>query len=967
MAPFTADDAIANRSSSRPPRPSSLPEPEPASSVWLQAVGRQVEASKRSPKKKHLKNARPADDMTRRASQSPRRRKLDAFRSTQLVQWRRRYFEGILRWEAALRIMFVDFPKLVFKRVDSARPIVSFFFVYVMMQALAILWGFLFNVGAVLGENMSTIITMPFTQAICVLVVYVSVMGIVLSFGRATWILTWQSLQNFPLIRRIIACECRPQAVILTVAMPMLIILPSLIMVPSHCSSAVLQGSSPFAHVMCEESYLKLLTDKHPVFQRALRISTAIAMCQFIQLCLEILPRWRSALAGLGTARTFLLGGWLLGMNFLGGLWTVEWSARHFSLKITPLSELDNYQWEIFGMTLLVGWILWFLAITCCTMPNVSDCDSNKKALCGFFERLKFTFVVGQGIVFFRACFHPNMGFVHAQLELTIINLLLPSIYVVSLICLRMVSLLSVRAMLIDGPLALGIAGVIFVGSKMTEKPHVFVVVGLFLFDRFLRSEAASSLSEMGQSLQQMLQETSTDKKHPLWGHSTAKKFVYIAIAILLLFVGAISGFSVLSVLQKSAKWFPDATSVGYEDNSIHIHHTGVVKLHLGLANATNPAITVDDPLYASCSNRWNGLSVIDLAFFAEAAYFDPLSNDTAEFISTIFDNELGDVHVHLPALNTKTGSKLDFFEAYIPKLNTSVVSVRGTDIWRFTDFVEDVKMFFEPVVFSVLSSIFPTIRIWPDVTFSTLIELYSEMIGLFGLQHESWYYHELLDYVTSLTDRKVVLTGHSMGGGIARLVGSIVGTTSVTFSPPGFVQSYSKLVHHIGGMSMKVDRASLHHKNFAVVPEYDPITMIDAQAGMIQKISCDTPHLSMQLSCHMLEGTLCNLVEHCGSARRRISSCLFEHNIAGATEDMLPRVLATISKPEIYVSLGVSVSIVLSMLLRRHHRRMRTPLSSPAHRSRKKSRSPGRFPHSSKGNVQPPHPSLYVRRNSII
>ncbi|KAL4141300.1 hypothetical protein PRNP1_014421 [Phytophthora ramorum] len=940
----------------RSPRPSSLLEPEPASSVCEQAAGRHFETSK----------TKKESDMKRRASTSPHHRKLDAFRATQLVQWRRRYFEGILRWEAALRLMFVAFPKLVFKRVENARTILSFFFVYVMLQALAILWGFLFNVGAVLGENMSTIITMPFPQAICVLFVYVSVMGIVLSFGRATWILTWQSLQNFPLIRRIIACECRPQAVILTVAMPMLIILPSLIVVPSHCTSAVLHESSSFVQAMCEESYLKLLTDRHPVFQRALRISTAIAICQFIQLCLEILPRWRSALAGLSAMKTFLLGGWLLGMNFLGGLWSVEWSARHFNFKITPLSDLTSYQWEIFGMTLLVGWILWFLAITCFTLPNVRECDSNKKALCGFFERLKFTFVIGQGIVFFRACVHPNMGFVHAQLELTIINLLLPSIYVVSLICLRMVSLLSVRAILIDGPLALGLAGIIFVGSKMTEKPHVFVVVGLFLFDRFLRSEAVSSLSEMGQTLQQMLQETSLDKKHPLLGHRAAKKFVYIAIAILLLFVGAISGFSVLSVLQKSAKWFPDATSVKYEDNSIHIHHTGVVKLHLGLANETNPAITVDDPLYASCSNRWNGLSLVDLAFFSEAAYFNPLSNDTAEFISTIFDNELGDIHFHLPALNTKTGSKLDFFEAYIPKLNTSVISVRGTDIWRFTDFVEDVKMFFEPIVFSVLSSIFPTIRIWPDVTFSTLIELYSEMIGLFGLQHESWYYHELLDYVTAINDRKVVLCGHSMGGGIARLVGSIVGTTSVTFSPPGIVQSYSKLVHHIGGMSTKVDRTSLHHRNFAVVPEYDPITMIDAQAGMTQKISCDTPHLSMQLSCHMLEGTLCNLVEHCGSARHRISSCLFEHNIAGATEDVLLRVLATISKPEIYVSFAVTVSIVLSMLLRRHHRKMRTPLPSPSHRNRKKSRSPGHFSNSS-GSLHPPHPSAYVRRNSII
>ncbi|CAI5722703.1 unnamed protein product [Hyaloperonospora brassicae] len=965
MAPSTdrTTDAVATSSSARPPP---RPESERASSstfVWDQAT-RPHGTEKADDVQRTPSTIKSDSDLKRRPLPSLRCGKLQTFQSTQLVQWRRRYFEGILRWETALRLMFVALPTLVFLRVNNARIVVSFFFVYVMLQALAILWGFLFNVGAVLGENMSTIITMPFTQAVCVVVVYVSVMGIILSFGRATWILTWQSLENFPLIRRIIACECSPQAVILTVAMPLLIILPSLIMVPSYCTSTVLQESSTLIHAMCEESYMKLLTDKHPVFQRALRISTAIAICQFIQLSLEILPRWRSALAGLGTMKTFFLGGWLLGMNFLGGLWTVEWSARHIGLKITPLSDLTNYQWEIFGMALLVGWILWFLAVTCFTYPNVSKCDSNEKALSGFFERLKFTFVVGQGIVFLRACVHPHMGFVHAQLELTIINLLLPSIYVVSLICLRMVSLLSARAVLFAGPLALAMATIIFVSSRMTEKPHVFIVVGLFFFDRFLRSEAASSLSEVGQSLQQMLQETTFDNDHPLLGHRTAKKFVNIAIAILLLFVAALSGFSVLSALQKNAKWFPDATSVKYEDDTIYIHHTGVVKLRLGLSNQTNPAIFVDDPLYASCSNQWNGLSLIDLAFFAEAAYFNPLSNDTAEFISAIFNDELGDVHVYLPALNTKTGSKLDFFEAHIPKLNTSVISVRGTDIWRFTDFVEDVKMFFEPVVFSVLSSIFPTIRIWPDVTFSTLIELYSEMIGLFGLQHESWYYHELLDYVTSLTDRKVVLTGHSMGGGIARLVGSIVGTTSVTFSPPGFVQSYSKLVHHIGGTSMKVDRASLHHRNFAVVPEYDPVTMIDVQAGMTQKISCDTPHLSMQLSCHMLEGTICNLVEHCGYARGRISSCLFEHNIAGATEDMLPRLLPTIYKPQMYMLLTVTLLIALSIWYRRHRRKVRTPLSTSSRRG--EGRTSSRFAHGSR-NMRELHTSPYVRRKSIF
>lgn len=886
-----------------------------------------------------------------------------------VVRWRRSYFEYLMRWELVLRACFVDAPDLVFQRAQSSRTAVAFFFVYVMLQALAILWGFLFNVGAVLGENMISIVTMPVTQALCVLVVYASVMGIVLSFGRATWILTWQSLQNFPLIRRIIARECRPQAVILTVALPMLAILPNLILVPSHCNASADDPTLSVMQTICEESYLKFLTDKHPVFQRALRLSTAIAICQFIQLCLEILPSWRTALSGLSTTATFALGGWLLGLNVVGAMWSVEWIVRHVGWHVTPLSDLDAFQWEVFGMALLAVWILWFLAVALLTMPNVRECEPSQKKLIGFFERLKFTFCLGQAIVFVRACLHPNMGFVHAQLELTIINLLLPSIYVVSLIILRMVSFFSRRNLLVNVPIALVLGAIIFKGSQMTERPHAFFVVSLFLFDILVRSESSSPVPRMGRlsrTLQQMLKQTVPDKRRPLIGHRTAKRVVFVALVVFLLFVGALSGFSILSVMQKSANWFPDATSVVYDEQlkMIDIHHTAVVKLNLGLTDDPSTAMTMDDPEYATCSNRWRGLSVIDLAVFAEAAYFDPLSNDTTEFVSTMFASTLGEIDVHFPALNTKTGSKLDFFEAYIPSINTSVISVRGTDIWRFNDFIEDIKMFFEPVVFAILSAVFPTIRIWPDVTFSTLIELYSEMMTLFGLQHDSWYYHELLDYVTAITDRNVILTGHSMGGGIARLVGSIIGKPSVTFSPPGVVQSYSKLVHHIGGQSMKVNRANLHHHSVAVVPEYDPITLIDAQAGMVQKISCNTPHLSWQLSCHMLEGTLCNLLEHCGDPRGRISSCQFEHRITSVTEDLIPK-LARTFHPSTVVTIALIISIVLSLLIRRRRISM-SPAPSPTNRMHRKSPSPPQRQYA-RGRSSLGHLAPSQRRNSVI
>lgn len=55
-------------------------------------------------------------------------------RQTYLALWRRQCFEGIMQWERVLRILFVEFPKFVFERFEGSQKLVSFFFVYVMLQ-----------------------------------------------------------------------------------------------------------------------------------------------------------------------------------------------------------------------------------------------------------------------------------------------------------------------------------------------------------------------------------------------------------------------------------------------------------------------------------------------------------------------------------------------------------------------------------------------------------------------------------------------------------------------------------------------------------------------------------------------------------------------------------------------------------------------------------------------------------------
>nr|CCA13930.1 transmembrane protein putative [Albugo laibachii Nc14] len=835
-------------------------------------------------------------------------------------------FESIMLWELILRVFFVNVPAFITERFKQSNLIISYFFVYVMLQALAILWGFLQSIGAVFGSNMISILTMPLPQTACVLVIYSSVIGLVLSFGRTTWILTWQSLHDFPFIRRMLVHGCRPQSAILVAALPMLLLLCLILVVPSVCyheDKEAVGLSDPYMKLICEHSFLQFLTNKYPVFQRSLRLSTSIAMFQFVQACLAFLPKWRHALAdtSFGTA-SFLLT-YIIAWNAVGIIWFLEWLGRHFQYaEFTPLSRLSDVHWELFGTSLWLLLLLWVLLMTSLTYKTVRTCQSSQRKLAGLFQNLKLTFVFGQAIIFCRACMHPNMGFVHAQLELTIINLILPSIYVVALIFLRVVTLASAKSFAISFPLAIGFSSIIYRGSRKTERPHSFVVVSLFTFcillnraEFFMSSESSGKLPSL---LARILQSSGVGlPSKPTLGHQAAKVLVFMAFVFFSIFVTALIMFSILSVVQKSKQWYPDATSVSFENNSIIIEHTAIVKLDLKLAGNHSIPMQQEHPKYASCTNLWHGLSLVDFALLSQAAYLDPSSDDVATFVSKLFDQDTEIVEVRLPPQNTKTGSRLDFYEVYMPKYNTSVISVKGTDIWRFTDFVEDLKMFFEPVIFNILSTIFPTIRIWPDVTFSTLIELYHELISLFGLEHDFWYYHELVEYTNSIKDRNVILTGHSMGGAIARIVASILKKQSVTFSPPGLIQSYSKLVHTFGGQKYKVERSKLHQYNIAVIPEYDPITLIDVQAGLIQKISCATPHLSMQLSCHMLEGTLCNLLEHCGDHKKRIAGCVFTHTITSATKNFVSKFTGYISPNSISL-LAMLTAMILSIVIRR-------------------------------------------------
>merc|ERR1711871_986862 len=165
------------------------------------------------------------------------------------------------------------------------------------------------------------------------------------------------------------------------------------------------------------------------------------------------------------------------------------------------------------------------------------------------------------------------------------------------------------------------------------------------------------------------------------------------------------------------------------------------------------------------------------------------------------------------------------------------------------------------------------------------MIHWFHETLGMFGLQSSAEYFSPLVEYVNEIAedgDRDVVLTGHSLGGGLASVVGAITHRTSVMFSPPGIGQAYSKFLYRDrrSGETSRIRREFVHHQSVAVVPENDIVPMVDSQSGLVQRVLCNASSQAMENSCHMLEGTVCDILRSCGDHRGRFADCEFEFDL---------------------------------------------------------------------------------------
>mmetsp|Transcript_24543 Transcript_24543/g.42910 ORF Transcript_24543/g.42910 Transcript_24543/m.42910 type:complete len:176 (+) Transcript_24543:3-530(+) len=144
------------------------------------------------------------------------------------------------------------------------------------------------------------------------------------------------------------------------------------------------------------------------------------------------------------------------------------------------------------------------------------------------------------------------------------------------------------------------------------------------------------------------------------------------------------------------------------------------------------------------------------------------------------------------------------------------------------------------------------------------------------GLESNQWHYKEILDRVRSMpADQVVVITGHSLGGGIALIVGALTGRLAVALHPPGV---YHSLAKHQEQQSTFAGGA-IHQRSVTLNFEGDWVQHFDSHGGLVQTMLCDKSSMDVQLGCHLIEGAVCHLLQNCGDHAQRFTSCQHDFN----------------------------------------------------------------------------------------
>lgn len=295
-----------------------------------------------------------------------------------------------------------------------------------------------------------------------------------------------------------------------------------------------------------------------------------------------------------------------------------------------------------------------------------------------------------------------------------------------------------------------------------------------------------------------------------------------------------------------------------------------------------------EDFFPALCQREFFGTSVFEVAVIALLPYLYNSSevSKMLAFLNAIFESdwELRETHgssCYSAGLYTEPSGWKGFIDVHSAARNLTIVAIRGTDMFSFKDFLMDVNLFFETILYQFVISNVPG-------SIATPTNLVEDLIGLSSFPPErfitKWdslprlannslpecqtnnyrrdFFADVTNHLTFIGSRnhtsKILLTGHSMGGSIAAIVGSQMHIQAASFGSPGILLARKKF---------NISVESIHKYVATVVSSNDLFPSIGRQGGEVHHIVCLS---TTKETCHAMEFMIGTLWRSCGSIRAR-------------------------------------------------------------------------------------------------
>eukprot|EP00931_Biecheleriopsis_adriatica_P039399 TRINITY_DN22531_c0_g1_i6.p1 TRINITY_DN22531_c0_g1~~TRINITY_DN22531_c0_g1_i6.p1 ORF type:complete len:302 (-),score=34.61 TRINITY_DN22531_c0_g1_i6:27-932(-) len=201
------------------------------------------------------------------------------------------------------------------------------------------------------------------------------------------------------------------------------------------------------------------------------------------------------------------------------------------------------------------------------------------------------------------------------------------------------------------------------------------------------------------------------------------------------------------------------------------------------------------------------------------------------------------------------------FFQLTDPSNSTSVFVVRGSV--SAIDALNDVDIYLCSAMLQLLALAAPGVSIvWAQGIVRLTNFLGSTLLRRWNLMTFANLLSVALHRIKASPQRRFFITGHSLGGGLAKLVSAKVEQDmgskllpAIAFASPGiWLTSAALFGESLGGKG-----------SITVIPDGDVVSRVDFQSGAVVQIPCK----GSPLHCHFISTSVCSILEECGITTR--------------------------------------------------------------------------------------------------